>query len=280
MLLRRPCTRGLLLAVFLTALPMGSAHATGVPTMDIRNMVMSMGHAVQKGADWYMQARDARNAGMLKARTMIARTRQAVSLRERYERQAVGNLGKLGGWVPDWREYGNFCAVEAGGYSVCNFNNIIMRRFEREVGNLQFRFEGAVFDRRMSVDETIRDFIGGQFAAGASALDSLNGGRRESNAQSYRFMVSQAQRADALDEVAEEINRMLDEMSEEEIEGQAISSGRAKQITALLTFAEAMAEVELTRSRLGALELNAVAAADQVLEERRAVHTRNTVARW
>jgi hypothetical protein len=262
------------------ALPL-SAGAQGIPTVDEKMIGAGAVNLTQRIADWYLQARTMRETMLERGRTAVQRTERLVSTRQRYERQAVGELGKLGEFVPDWREMGNFCAVAQEGHSVCTVNSSMLRRFERAIGRVESEFREHVFTARDQVDRSLESFIGAQFSRGITAvLSETEGTPDESRAQSYRFMKAQAERADDLDTIAAEINDLVDRYMAEQIDDAEMSSGRAKQITTYLTYAEARVELEITRSVLGALELNSASAADQVLDDRRAAWARVRVSGW
>jgi len=226
-------------------------------------LIERLGHA-------YILARNLRDESLNLAKQTIRQTRRVTSLRRKYEDRAVGELGRLGDFVPDWRDYANYCAVDVNGYTVCNINRKLMMRYERVLYNYFYAYRSELFREINKTQRQVEDLLGRTFGLGTDVgLVRLKGTPEEAYGQRSRFLIVQAEQSAALEQAARDLNLVLDSLTLREIQGQNISSGRAKQLTAFLAYIEALVDTEVVRAQLRLLDTKTIAAADKVRQIRR-----------
>lgn len=236
-----------------------------VPVMDAETDTHWFTNLTAKLADYYSQAVYFRDELVDRGREMMRQTNRVMSVRRRMENAAVGELGELGGYVPDWREYANFCAVDVNGYDVCSADAVVMRRFERVIDDVLYDFHDEVVGRARGFREQVDDVVGRQFAVLGDELASTFAAPGERHyAQMGNYLPARAEATSRLDEAALMLASLVDSAQVNEVEGQEMSSGRARQLVAHLTYAETVVEFELARERVGALEATTVDAANQI----------------
>src|SRR5690606_34817387 len=220
-----------------------------------------------------------RDETMGKARAMIQQTRRVTSIRQKYEDRAIGELGMLGDFVPDWRDYANYCAVDVNGYSVCNVNDKLMSRYEDVLYNHFYPYRSEVFRVMDGVQGDVDAFLGRAFQFGPeAAFGSYAGMPDEAYIQRQPMVVVQAEQSAALEQAAQTLNLVLDSVTVREIQNETISSGRARQLSAYLAYVEAVVELEVARAQLQLLETKTVAAADKIRDLRRSEFRKFLVA--
>lgn len=267
----------LLVLALLFALPSGAA---GQFMSDNRSL---QDHAVELAGrlgEWYMTATKYRDAMLEKAEATMDQAREAVRLRESAEQMAVGELGRLGEGVPDWRDYANVCAVDIGGQDVCTARDDLMQQYEGAIDSVFRHYEGLVFEHMDSVEAEINDFVGGRFAAGREA------GEQWLVSVGLPHMVQATQANEALmggsvaiSELAGNLTTYLDTLAAVELDGREISSGRAQQLLAELALTRATVEVEIAQQGVTTLDQAALSAAD-VLARRDARTAALTSGLW
>ncbi len=240
-----------------------TAHAQ-IPIRDPNEGKATGMNMLERMAEFYATAVEWRDALIGRGRAMIEQTRELVRVREMWERKMVGELGTLGGAVPDWREFANFCGVTSGGGTVCEANTFLTQRYEDVLASTVYTYASPLFDAIATVDATAMDAVGGRLGSGVDFIADVAGTAHEAVSQSFAFLDTLAKSGADLTSAGRGLNALIDSTLANQVTGQTLSSGRAQQLTAALAHAEALVEVEIVRTRLRGLELSAVQTADNV----------------
>lgn len=250
-----------------------SAAAAQVPIEDDHESSANGVNMLERMGEWYANAVQWRDALVDKAHAMIDQTREISQIRTQWENRAVGELGQLGGAIPDWRDFANFCAVSVGGVTACSANTWLTDRYESVIASTVYTYAAPLFRTVTEVDSTVATVVAQSYGGSDALLRSFRNTVNESMTESYPFIDTLAKTGTNLATVSVSLNAILDSTMDTAVTGQSLSSGRARQFTAALTHAEASTEVELAQSEVKALELATIQAADHVGEYRRAKRT-------
>lgn len=276
--------RPLLLALALCALPLLGApgRAYAVPTMDSESAKENAVHLLERMGDWYMQAVEWRRAMNSKAEKMFQRTQQVMTIRRKYEAMAEGEMARLGEGIPDWRDYANYCAVDVDGVTVCNAFDKMMGKYEGLITNNFLAMQDKFFTRMDSVEVEVNSVIAGEFSKGTEwAEQKFVGSSMERRVATQPYLSSQAQTGRRLENASSRIQALVDSIAKYETDSTAISSGRAAQLTAQLSYAEAEINLEVARARLENLQLTTLRAADDIADYRLGIFSQSqAVNRW
>lgn len=249
-----------------------------VPTIDTVYDVSAGTRLLERVAEWYATAVHWRKALLDKANAMLDQTRELVRTRELYERLAVGELGTLGGAVPDWRRFANACAVGATGATHCAPMQLLSARFEGVLPNTYYQYHSALFGQVSDGDSSLTAVIRGPPTRDSSWASAYRGSTAEYVTQRLDFLDTLGKAGAASSEAGRALNGIIDSTVVASIQGRPVSSGRAQQLTAALDHAEGETEIDLARTRVQALEAATVTAADHVQEHRRATVTQSVAS--
>lgn len=240
--------------------------ARAIPIFDAEINLQWAANLVEKGLDFAAQAAVWRDKLVDKVDARVQQVEELVRLRKRIERNAVGELGTVGGLVPDWvGDNRPYCELTYDGVSVCDVNSYLNRRFESVVMSTYHEYRRKGFSEMREFRENIHEHVGGRFAVWGESLGEGAGDYIEPEvAASEPYMVAQAENATRLEQAAFDLNMLVDSLMTEEVEGVQLSSGRAQQLTAHLAYVEALVELEVTKARLTNLQAVTVQAADRV----------------
>lgn len=251
------------------------------PAMD-RETQKSWGkNVITRFAEYYTMAKGYRDSMYDKALEMRQQTRRVIARRQKYESMAVGQLGVLGEEVPDWKEMVNLCAIEVSGGDLCAEGRTLAMRYESKLRNYFDEYTSDIFRVREDIERTIGEFVGGQFRQGEEAVAArFDGSAFQRLALGREGERRQAGMAAELEGLSMTLNSVLDSLYAEDLEGQEISSGRARQIAAYLAVMEAEAEIEIFRQRNLSLDVAAHSAAGELHGMRTGISSRAASLRW
>jgi hypothetical protein len=254
---------GLCVTLLAVALPR-PAHA--IPVIDWKTMGAHFTNMVAQVSVWYGAMRNYRDTALDKARELDNKARQLVHRRERYEREAAGELGALGRRVPDWREHVNVCKHGSyKGYDVCTIDRRGQQYILSQVNYLFDRSNDLLFDGERASREQIRDVMG---SATTLVLDRLALRADQPIAPLTPHLENQVDASFRMEGLAEEIVALVDETIAKEDLEKMVSSGRANQLAAHLAVLEADALLEIVRQRASYLRTSAVDVMDRTHEVR------------
>jgi hypothetical protein len=253
------------LAVMVAASAAQAQVPTNDPDVDVgfgENLIARLG-------EWYAVATKWRGILLDRARAMVAATQAATHIRERMEARAVGELGVLGQAIPDWRHLAQFCALDGAGTTTCAASRSLTQRFETVLPSSVFPvYAHPLFATVGSADSVLNTVLAGQHPPGATVLSALEGTLKLPSVASEPFAVVLGRRSAAVTTTAQSVQPMVDSLLHAEVNGQPVSSGRARQLTASATRAELLLELDLARTALTALEASTVDAAGHVTQYR------------
>lgn len=259
--------RPLLLAGVALSLMAGSATAQ-MPSDDPKAQQSWFANSGLRLVEWYTTVKHWRKTALDAAETKITETKQVVRMREKYERMAIGELGKIGGEIPDWRDYANFCTMDDVGETVCQDQSPIegfVGKYEDILQEEIDKFESEVFAQLNTVETEAKALIGD--IAGDLGEDITNDwediGSGEAE-QAGPQIQETAEMSTHIDSVAATVDSVIQSMLAKEVNDSTgrkkISSGRAQQLSAWIAWAEAnivLAELRSSteRARRKALEV-------------------------
>lgn len=257
------------LLLFVTCLLTARPVVAQVPTEDATTNKWWGLYFVQRVLHTYTAVRDMRDESLRLARQMIQQTRRVTRLRQKYEDRAVGEAGRLGDHVPDWRDYANYCDVSIKGVSACNIERTLRIRYENILHNHFYVYRSELFRDIREASRQLDVFLGRKFTQGIEAAFAAYGSAPEAvYLERAPLLVAQAEQSASLEEAARHLNIVLDSVALAEISNQSLSSGRAREISAHLAYVEAIVELEVARAKLQLLDTKIIAAADQLRRTR------------
>lgn len=235
-----------------------------------KNLILRLG-------EWYAKVKEWRETALEVADSTISQTEQLKKLRENYEERAIGELGKLGEEIPDWRNYLNTCAVVGedstgvGGAisKICGDGKStdLVSRYEEVLIDQVEKFEEEVFDVADSVDAQTDQLVREQAGELAETVIGEQG-----KAQLEPEIKAEAKHATKLDQVAAEVDSMLKMLVEKEVGTDStgkkeISSGRANQMDAWIAWGEAQVALAELRASTASARRKAIERAETNREE-------------
>lgn len=266
---------GLLIAAVFAILCWYGQAGAQVPVID-RNMGKQTGQTmVARLGEWYAIAVHWRDAMLGRAKEMVNQTRELVRMREQYEEKFLGELGTLGGLVPDTRKFTRACAYDANGVLVCSLSRFIARNYERELASTVLTYASPLFQTIASVDSTVNALIGQQTVPGFDVAETFLGTTQGKLASADSALRAVGKRGPDLMAIGQRLNLIIDQVSAEEIAGKELSSQRARIVHNALDEAEGEVAIALARANLDNLELTALLAGEEVASYRgskRGVH--------
>lgn len=247
------------------------AHAQGIPTVDREAdgwwgvwLAQRLAHVYGTAAEW-------RDVAMGKARGMIRQARRMADLRYQYQSMGVGELGRLGDRVPDWRDAA--CDITVRGMDACDVENYILDHYENVLWNHYYPYKSEAMRAIRDVERDVGDLLGRGFGEGLEMAQQYYDGSPERGvARSSGMIVTAGQSTPILEQAARDLELVLDSVTMKEIRGHNLSSGRAKQLAFYLAYVESAVEAEVTRAELDLLDVKVISAADAIREMRRAAH--------
>jgi hypothetical protein len=235
-----------------------------IPTMDTHEEAISGESMLERFAEWYATADQWRKSLLDKANAMIQDTRLAVQLRQQAENRAVGELGTLGGRIPDWRQGGNYCGVNAGGATQCPTTSYLTSTFERPTATTAHTYPSPLFATTTTADSELGSIIGQAWSPVGNYVTEVQNTPVARLGQSFSSLDTLAKAGPALTSAGQNLNATLDTMVTTAVAGQPLSSGRALQLRATIADAEATAELTTVYGRLRSLESATMRVADKV----------------
>lgn len=261
--------------VFFGALGVGvltpkEAYAQGIPTTDPKNDPWWGNQLAQRLIEAYKLAREWRDVALDKARALYQQTLKLSAIRRQLESRAIGELGRLGEYVPDWRDYANYCAIDVRGITICNLDSYIFRKFEDVLHNIYFRWQGDLLARISNLQHDVDQLFGAAYYRFLGRhIDEFRGTSDESAIHVRSAVTASAHQSIALERAAEHLNIVLDSIMVAEIQDKEISSTRAQQLAAHLAYIEAIVELEIARASADILATQALANAEKIKDARR-----------
>lgn len=268
--MRPPLLAAIILAAsFLLVAPSGvGAQVPGQEHSD--NLREWAQRAAQHFGDFYAQAVVWRDATIERAQSMQRHTESLIAQRRKYERMAVGEGGRLGEHVPDWKDRTSLCAIEWEGEDVCTSVRHLTLKYETMAMEWIDDKFSPLYTVADSVHFEIERFMGGYFERGEEwASEALEEGAFASLFQKRPMVEERAHTYNEMELIASHLNHLVDSLYAAEAEGEEMSSGRALQLQAYLSVIEAEAEIETIRTQLRYLDLTSVSASDRVRQIRR-----------
>jgi hypothetical protein len=252
-----------------------------VPTSDPDVDVGFGENLVGRLGEWYAVAKAWRGALLDRARAMLAETQEAIGIRQRLESRAVGELGVLGGNVPDWRHLAQFCAVDSIGATTCTALRALSEHYESVLPSSVFRAYGRpLFASVPAVGAVVDSLLVGQHPPGVSLRTAYAGTLHEPSVAGQPFAVLLGQRGTAISGTIQTVQAVVDSLVRAEVGHDSISSGRARQLTAVASRANFLLEADLARAAATALQVNTVNAANQVSQYRAARYGGGPLFAW
>lgn len=277
---------GGLIRTLLVALAVAGAVTAAAPTAAVAQSVPVHEEDEQRHRmltlrlnEWYTMTREWWNTSVRKAKDFAAYTATLIGIREKAERDALGENTPLGGEMRDYRDYGCTTAVDSAGVQQdCIDDRTLEARIARTVDpglaeDRRFRVaadSSDMFASRESIDSTLSAIVGLDFRHGIdSAIAAFAGTPDARLVATYAATLQRGRDAVAMDSLATTLHTLLDQVSEQELAGgAAVSSGRAQQISAALSFIAATVEHQVARERLSALTQRLLVTADNLHMQR------------
>jgi hypothetical protein len=254
----------------------------------INDTRLQRGHAqalVTRIVELYAVTKGHRDQMLRKAEELASHTQEIVDMRKRYERRAVGELAKLGEGIPDLRDYGNVCAVEIRGETICTAQRSLLRRYERALRTTFYKYQGEALNRVNNVQADLDILVGrevSKLADARFATSVVATGHIVSAGEQDEFVavgaIDLSDAAAAIDAALDAI--LLEEFEEADGAAKMVSSGRAQQVTADLSYAEAVLELEIARQKVRTLQQATLSTGGSILSVRRGQVTLRTGLSW
>jgi hypothetical protein len=219
-------------------------------------------------SDWYLTATKWRAQMLDKVRWMDKQTARSTALKDKYEDLARGELGVLGGAVPDWRKGANACKIAADGTSLCNWQSKLTEQYEQVMGSTFYAFRDSLTHTIPGLQKQFAGLLGHEFANAAAFAKSKRGGNQEHTALAAESAEGAAAQGVNLDVAALELNELVDSLVASETNQTPLSSTRAAQLTAHVANVQARVDLEIARGHAQNLELEAMSAANAVRKMR------------
>lgn len=231
------------------------SRAEAIPIRDIKTTLARFAQMLSQFTDAYFVMAQYRDAALDKAKQLMDNARQIVELRRKYEQLAVGELAAIGKGIPDWREYSNICNYSANGVSVCNIDRFIGAEITRVMNRTFSTIERFTFSSLNDLDREIRQYLGG---ATSDVLDQIRSRAPDNPLGQWIDRVGARVRAgEALEGIAHLLSILVDTTMTREHLDRMVSSGRANQLVAHLSLAEAEADIAIAHSRVAQLRSSA-----------------------
>lgn len=236
------------LLVILLVLGTPLSGTAQVPVMDARKEIAWLSNVILHIANAYKVAVSWRDNAIGKMNSLRDQASELVNQRKMWERRAYGELAGIGKGLPDWTEYANFCNYETDeGLSACGIERRVGREITRLANRKVDKFTTAVFDSTSTLRNEVRATI---MRASGDLETKMFGGVDEANRSTEEHVAARAERALKLETLSEELSAMVDSVFAKEDLGNAVSSGRAKQIRSRLLAKQALVELEVSREHL------------------------------
>lgn len=253
-----------------TTLAPSVALAQGIPTNDTQGNIWWGAQLAQRILEAYKFAREWRDVALAKAQAMFEHTRKLTALRRKLENRAIGELGRLGEHIPDWREYANYCTIDVRGVTLCNVDSYINRKFEDVLHNTYYSWQSGLFGYFQDIRYQVHQILGAAYDTLADLGLTLLFGQPDTSVIYLSSSLGYtAEQSFALERAAEHLNIVLDSIMLEEVQGKEISSSRAQQLTAHLAYVEAVVELELLRSSISVFQTQVLNNAEKIKVARR-----------
>lgn len=290
----------LVILVFGAAWPQ-TAEAQFIPIDDKGALVDRAVVILARGADMFLTANKWLAETRKKTDAMIQQTEITRRTARRYEDKALGEMGTLGGKIQTYGtredlrvegsgEFGmsGICGASKQSASVCTAGLKLKGRYEKAMAKLVGKAgyaDSAVMSRtKDGVEDAVYALLGTTLKLQPPSKQATD----EEEIKIPKVDVSlvapldlvrvQGERAVTIEEMAGKLDKAIDEATAEAGKG-PISSGRARQLDALLTLNDVKAEIELARGKAGELEAYALVTANQLREARQRLYTNLNGAR-
>lgn len=260
----------LLVAAFVLVPGMLTAQA---PTKQPSDYVRDWGaRLAANAADLYAQAREYRDRLIARADEANRQTRALLDRRRRYEREAVGEIGRLGDPVPDWRERASVCEIDVDGEDVCTQVRHLAERFEEPAREWIDTTYASLLDISEDVDDVavevqdqVEEYMAGYMSRGAEwVLSEVGGSTFEDLSLFHDAAYERSTTYTEQEAMAKHLNELIDESYAHELENEDLSSGRARQIHAHVAIVEAEAMAEGLLADIEGIQAAAVATSHDV----------------
>lgn len=243
-----------------------------------------------RGADWFLTANQWLAETRKKTDVMIEKAELARRTARRYEDKALGELATLGGRVQTYSsredlrvegsdEFGMsaLCSISSQAAEACTAGLKLKTRYEKAMSKLvnQAHYaDSTLLSRtREGVEDGVYKLLGPSLQMRADSLRAtpgLVGGIEATALAPLDLARAQGEQALTLEDISKKIAATVDVATAEAAKG-PLSSGRARQLDALLTISDVKAEIELARGKTGELETYSLLMANQVRDSRRTI---------